>query len=42
MPNQDRVAAHNELHARPFPSIEFDAHLLQVKASAVSIKLGEM
>ena len=39
MPNQDSVAVHNELHARPFPSIEFDAHLLQVlvKASATSI-----
>ena len=40
MLHNDRAAAHHELHARPFPSMKFDAHLLQlcVKASAMSIE----
>ena len=39
MQHKDRLAAHKELHARPFPLMNFDAHLTQlcVKATAKSI-----
>jgi len=41
MLHTDRLNAHQELHARPFPVMAFDAHLAQlcVKASAKTLEL---